>query len=152
MYFVDIEKLEARLTVFDQQIHLVEQHPQWETLIEHRALERIGMLMIESVLDVGNAIIDGFIMRDPGSYQDIVDILLDEKVIHSQLHQSLGKLIVFRKQLMQDYGDMDIEKLKEYLLEDHVNLAHFPKQVREFMLEKMPPYHAFRMKGTDDIL
>ncbi|GAA3319942.1 hypothetical protein GCM10020331_028930 [Ectobacillus funiculus] len=30
-------------------------------------------------LDVGNAIIDGFIMRDPGSYEDIIDILVDEK-------------------------------------------------------------------------
>lgn len=25
--------------------------------------------------------IDGFIMRDPGSYEDIIDILVDERVI-----------------------------------------------------------------------
>lgn len=25
--------------------------------------------------------IDGFIMRDPGSYDDIMDILVDEKVV-----------------------------------------------------------------------
>ena len=45
------------------------------------ALERMVQISIDSVLDVGNAMIDGFIMRDPGSYEDIIDILLDEKVI-----------------------------------------------------------------------
>ena len=33
------------------------------------------------MMDVGNLMIDGFIMRDPGSYEDIIDILIDEKVI-----------------------------------------------------------------------
>lgn len=36
------------------------------------------------MLDVGNAVIDGFIMRDPGSYEDIIDILQDEKVISEE--------------------------------------------------------------------
>ena len=35
---------------------------------------------MESMMDVGNLMIDGFIMRDPGSYEDIIDILVDEKL------------------------------------------------------------------------
>lgn len=48
---------------------------------EKLALERLVQLLIESIIDVGNMMIDGFIMRDPGSYEDIIDILEDEKVI-----------------------------------------------------------------------
>lgn len=57
------------------------EHSSWNTEIEKKALERIVHLLIENVLDVGNAMIDGFIMRDPGSYDDIIDILVDEKVV-----------------------------------------------------------------------
>ena len=39
------------------------------------------MYVIESIIDVGNTMIDGFIMRDPGGYEDIIDIMEDEKVI-----------------------------------------------------------------------
>ena len=46
-----------------------------------KALERIVHLLVECILDTGNDMIDGFIMRDPGSYDDIMDILVDEKVV-----------------------------------------------------------------------
>ena len=31
--------------------------------------ERIGQMLIESSVDIGNMIIDGFILRDPGNYK-----------------------------------------------------------------------------------
>ena len=33
--------------------------------------------------------IDGFIMRDPGSYEDIIDILMDERVISAEEGQAM---------------------------------------------------------------
>ena len=73
MYFVDREKIEATLVFFDEHVRLFTEHSSWNTEIEKKALERIVHLLIENVLDVGNAMIDGFIMRDPGSYDDIID-------------------------------------------------------------------------------
>ena len=49
-----------------------------------KALERIVHLLVECILDTGNDMIDGFIMRDPGSYDDIMDILVDEKVVPTE--------------------------------------------------------------------
>ena len=41
--------------------------------------------------------IDGFIMRDPGSYDDIIDIMEDEKVISSEMADPLKKVIGITK-------------------------------------------------------
>ena len=32
-------------------------------------------MLIESSVDIGNMIIDAFILRDPGNYKDVIDIL-----------------------------------------------------------------------------
>ena len=80
MYFVDRKKLEATLHYMDKLIHILElDRP--NSIKEKLCLERAVHVFIESTLDVGNMMIDGFIMRDPGSYHDIIDILLDEKVL-----------------------------------------------------------------------
>ncbi len=81
MYFVDRNNIEQTLRFFETQLALFDSTPAWQSEIEKRALERISHLMIECILDVGNDMIDGFIMRDPGSYDDIMDILTDEKVV-----------------------------------------------------------------------
>ncbi len=57
------------------------------------ALERIAHVIIESIIDVGNSMIDGFIMRDPGSYEDIIDIMEDEKVITAEMADPLKHVI-----------------------------------------------------------
>ena len=41
--------------------------------------------------------IDGFIMRDPGSYEDIIDIMEDERVITTEMAVPLKKVIELRK-------------------------------------------------------
>ena len=43
--------------------------------------------------------IDGFIMRDPGSYEDIIDILDDEKVITTEMSEGFKKIVSLRKNL-----------------------------------------------------
>ena len=67
--------------------------------------------MIDCVLDVGNAMIDGFIMRDPGSYEDIIDILMDERVISTEDGQGMKEIILLRKMLTQDYIQMNHDEL-----------------------------------------
>ena len=82
MYFVDRIKIEQMLRFLESQLARLEEKQDWnQNEFTQLALERMIQISIDSVLDVGNAMIDGFIMRDPGSYEDIIDILLDEKVI-----------------------------------------------------------------------
>lgn len=71
-------------------------------LIQERCLH----LAIEVVTDVGSYLIDGFIMRDAGSYEDIITIIHDEKVLgESGIYEKLIELVALRKPLVQDYFD-----------------------------------------------
>lgn len=73
-------------------------------LIQERCLH----LAIEVVTDVGSCLIDGFIMRDAGSYEDIISIIHEEKVLGgSEIYEKLIELVALRKPLVQDYFAWD---------------------------------------------
>ena len=98
MYFVDRIKIEQMLRFLETQLERLEEKKEWnQDEFAQLALERMVQISIDSVLDVGNAMIDGFIMRDPGSYEDIIDILLDEKVITNEIATNLKMYCHFAK-------------------------------------------------------
>ncbi|MFK9090022.1 DUF86 domain-containing protein [Bacillus salipaludis] len=144
MYFVDREKIEATLRYLEGQIKLFRDQADWSTPLEKTALERLGHMMIESVLDVGNAMIDGFIMRDPGSYEDIIDILIDEKVITAQTGESLKVLIQSRKVLVQDYIEIDHCQLQNQISKYLPELVNFSGNVRHYLTNELGPVSAFK--------
>ncbi|VEF47085.1 YutE [Bacillus freudenreichii] len=144
MYFVDREKIEKTLTYMEKQILLFEEKDEWATDIEKGALERIAQTIIESILDTGNAMIDGFIMRDPGSYEDIIDILTDEKVITNDMSESLKSVIKFRKMLVQQYIEVDHSQVKSILKEELASLKQFSPKVRDYLTNELGPVSAFK--------
>lgn len=144
MYFVDREKIDGILDFIEKQLSLLETMENWETPIEKAALERICHTIIEGVLDVGNAMIDGFIMRDPGSYEDIIDILLDERVISGELSACLKAIIPYRKQLVQEYTDVQHLEIHTAFAKQHPMLKKFAPMVREYLLNELGPVTAFR--------
>ncbi|WP_018750445.1 DUF86 domain-containing protein [Paenibacillus sanguinis] len=104
MYYVNREQIERRLEIIPELLQVLGQMSQRERpLIERYAQERALHLAVEIVTDVGSYLIDGFIMRDASSYEDIVDIMLDEKVIDRDMHAVLVKLVRLRKPLVQEY-------------------------------------------------
>ncbi len=144
MYFVDREDIEAKLIYLEDQIKLFRSQPSWESSIEKAALERICHMTIETIIDVGNSMIDGFIMRDPGSYEDIIDILLDEKVVNDSESNGLKKLIGLRKILVQDYLQINYEDLLAVYSEQEHHLTEFPKKVRTYIENELGPVSAFK--------
>ncbi|MCR2823128.1 DUF86 domain-containing protein [Lederbergia panacisoli] len=144
MYFVDREKIEATLVFMEKQIYLIKGNKSWESEIEKAALERGIHTIIEAILDTGNAMIDGFIMRDPGSYEDIVDILTDEKVVEEELSLVLKQFISFRKMLVQQYIEIDHDALINEALALITKLQLFPVCVRSYLTNELGPVSAFR--------
>lgn len=144
MYFVDRERIERILKFLENQIRLFEEQPKWETLIEKAALERLTHIMIESILDVGNAMIDGFIMRDPGSYEDIVDILEDEKVISRDMSVSFKEMIKVRKILVQEYTAIHHQELADLFAHHLDRVKEFASMVRQYLENELGPVSAFR--------
>ncbi|GAE30300.1 DUF86 domain-containing protein [Halalkalibacter hemicellulosilyticus] len=144
MYFVDRNQIEVALTYMETSIEHFETLTNIEeSFTDQLALERIAMVVIESIIDVGNSMIDGFIMRDPGSYEDIVDILEDEKVIDHKQANDLKKIVSKRKALVQQFQKIDHQSLKELMNEHKDALLSFPTQVRRYLVQELGPVSAF---------
>ncbi|WP_209125760.1 DUF86 domain-containing protein [Alkalihalobacillus sp. BA299] len=146
MYFVDREKIENTLKHIELLLNRYRGQSLWETDIEMLALERIGHNLIESMIDVGNAMIDGFIMRDPGSYEDIIDILEDEKVIKGEVAEKIRNVIRFRKPLVQAYVTVNHDQLISTLAENVTAIEAFPGAVRDYLESELGPVSAFLPK------
>lgn len=144
MYFVDREKIEKTLLFYEEMLGLVEVDAKWTSSIEMKALERISHLLIEAILDVGNSMIDGFIMRDPGSYEDIIEILEDEKVVSTAVANDLKEIIRFRKVIVQDYLEINHDELISNLHKNKDSLAIFPQAVRTYLENELGPVSAFK--------
>jgi uncharacterized protein YutE (UPF0331/DUF86 family) len=133
MYFVDRKNIEVQLNYMNH----VNQKISWlikvSTFEEALFLERGLHIIIEAIIDVGNQMIDGFIMRDPGSYEDIVEILKDEQVIPDQEAGELKQLISLRKILVQQYTNIKHEHLLEmfHLAQQAINV--FPERIRVYL-------------------
>ena len=144
MYFVDREKIERTLIYLEENIEIFNTQQQFKTELEKKALERIAVSIIEGILDVGNAMIDGFIMRDPGSYEDIIDILLDEKVVNKEQEEKLKQLIRMRKVLVQDYLQIEHNNVEATVRENKEAVHTFTQSVRSYLVNELGPVTAFK--------
>ena len=144
MYFVDRDKIEQTLIYMEKQINFLENQSSLKSEVQILAFERSAHVLIEAILDVGNAMIDGFIMRDPGSYEDIIDILDDESVITKDMIEPLKKIVGSRKQLVQQYVDVNHEEISAIFTKSLPVLNQFPLCVRNYLLNELGPVSAFR--------
>ncbi|KGX89633.1 hypothetical protein N781_07675 [Pontibacillus halophilus JSM 076056 = DSM 19796] len=142
MYFVNREAIEQTLTYLDGVLSQYEEgmaHTQHGKL----ALERLVHVSIESIIDVGNMMIDGFIMRDPGSYSDIIDILVDEKVLPEEEQTPYQTYIKLRKELVQSYTTIDHDQLLNELMNHSNMLNQFSTRIRSYLDNELGPVSAF---------
>jgi uncharacterized protein YutE (UPF0331/DUF86 family) len=144
MYFIDRKKLESLLVFMTEQFNLLDAQSSWTSTLEVRALERLLHLIIESFLDVGNQLIDGFIMRDPGSYEDIVAILIDESVLPKSSEEASFALVHFRKALVQEYLDVEASDIIAALQKYLEDWRQFPDRVRSYLETELGPVSAFK--------
>jgi uncharacterized protein YutE (UPF0331/DUF86 family) len=144
LYFVDRKKIEETLLYMEKQLETLSSIRSPDKEIEKAALERIVLTLIDSFLDAGNALIDGFIMRDPGSYNDIVDILADEKVITKKMAEDFKSVIPMRKTIMQEYLAIDHGQMHRMIRQAAPSFAAFPDRVRDYLKHGSGPVSAFK--------
>ncbi|MFC4023719.1 DUF86 domain-containing protein [Oceanobacillus longus] len=142
MYFVDRSKIEQTLLYMEEILNEMKKQS-FSSSMEKFSLERMVHVLIESTLDVGNMMIDGFIMRDPGSYEDIIDILIDEKVIPSEEEQAYKSFISLRKMLVNDYTDVDHVILLHTMTEYGEVLDQFSSNIRTYLTNELGVANAF---------
>ena len=101
------------------------------------ATERVLHSSMEAIIDVGNHIIDGFIMRDPGSYTDIIEILRDEQVLPEEIAQQFKDFIAYRKDLVTDYTNTTPEKVHHILVQYFSLLTTFEEYVQAYLKKEL---------------
>ncbi|MCE5171354.1 DUF86 domain-containing protein [Paenibacillus profundus] len=139
MYYVNTEQIDERLTFIPKVVQAVtEINNRWDgSLYASFAQERALHIAIEIVTDVGSLLIDGFLMRDASSYEDIVDILVQEQVVSSSHHDSLLRLVRLRRALVQHYTEWERNDIHPVLLELPDMLPEFGESVLRFIAKEM---------------
>ncbi|CAG9612547.1 hypothetical protein CN326_09905 [Bacillus sp. AFS018417] len=143
MYFVDRKKIEQMLQCLEKVVAAFQTKQEYRGALDEYALERMAHLMIDCILDVGNAMIDGFIMRDPGSYEDIIDILMDEKVVTNEEGERLKEVVRLRKMIVQEYVNMNHTEVYD-TVQKHIDMIkQYPANIRRYLEQELGPVSAF---------
>ncbi|RNF39298.1 type VII toxin-antitoxin system HepT family RNase toxin [Planococcus salinus] len=143
MYFIDRSKITETTTYMKSLMEAYESQQEWAGITEQLALERLVHNIVESIIDVGNSMIDGFIMRDPGSYEDIIDILTDEQVIDAEMDKPLKEVIGLRKMLVREFTKVDHGKLITVIDRNKTALQKFGPKVEHYLEHELGPVSAF---------
>ncbi|MCS5348209.1 DUF86 domain-containing protein [Staphylococcus aureus] len=138
MYFVDKDKLTQKLTYLQK---LTDDYQKCKN--NQYAFERIAQMLIESSVDIGNMIIDAFILRDPGNYKDVIDILELESVITKETQQAINKTVDIRKQFTYDYTTLNIATIVPMFDEALPYYKQFISEVTTFLQQENVPVTAF---------
>ena len=101
------------------------------------AAERAVHIAMEAIVDVGNHLIDGFIMRDPGSYEDIIEILRDETVLPDTDAAILKEFVLYRKILVHDYTKNNPELLYKHMTAAFSTILNFESHVQAYIKKEM---------------
>ncbi|MET3683672.1 uncharacterized protein YutE (UPF0331/DUF86 family) [Alkalibacillus flavidus] len=145
MYFVDQESIDETLTYYNRLLETYER-TDFSTDDQLFGLERIVHMTIESIIDVGNMMIDGFIMRDPGSYDDIIDILIDEQVIPAETESTYKRVIGMRSTVIKDYTNINHDTLRTAMDDGIQTLKQFPSHIYRYLEREMGPITAFKKR------
>lgn len=127
MYFVDKDLLFKRLDYIENLSGTID-------TTNNLALERSCHMLIEATVDVGNMVIDAFILRDPGSYQDVMDILQQEKVISAADAEKFKDTFKWRNELTRNYQAIEHEAMR----------ADFEKNIDAFKNYKASIEHFYK--------
>ncbi|WP_099160005.1 DUF86 domain-containing protein [Virgibacillus ndiopensis] len=142
MYFVDRSKIEQTLLYMEGLLEELATGS-YESYTEKLSLERISHMLVESMMDVGNMMIDGFIMRDPGSFDDIIDILIDENVLPKEDESNYKRVLQLRKKVIKEYLEIDHSLLLQTILENKHVLDAFGDRIRSYLTNELGVANAF---------
>ena len=143
MYQVNREKISEILNFMNNTLEIIKplttltQEEFIQDQIIVLATERALHSSMEAILDVGNHIIDGFIMRDPGSYTDIIEILRDEKVLPEESAQQFKDFITFRKDLVNEYTTTVPEVVYDVFVRYFTLLTTFENHVQAYLHKEL---------------
>lgn len=143
MYFVDVGEIEKRLTYMDQLIAQFKNEPKDQTTTYRLASERYVDVVVEVILDVGHQVIDGFLMRDAGSYEDIITILLEEDVISERNAVVYKDFIRLRKKVRKSYTSIERAEIEQMIHDNQDAITSYTNDIRNYIKNHDGVAHIF---------
>ncbi len=137
IYVVDHERIERQLGYLAHCVKVLKEgETQLDKLAQDEVLQfaiaRALHLAVETIIDVGDALISGYLMRDPGGYEDIIDILEDEGVIPPEVTAQLKERVRLRERLVRHYEKIEVTELVA-ATKNYEDLVLFPTWVANFI-------------------
>lgn len=139
---VDSEKLTKyirELEVYLGQIQQLQKIGKEEFLRDWKVYDLVDrklQLILETFLSIGEMIISECGFKKPDAYRDIPKILVENKIIPTNLGEELIELAKFRNVLVHEYLYLDHERVYEHLQEDPLVIRKFLNHIKEFVREK----------------
>lgn len=135
MYYVNREQIAVRLETLPEIAAVLDTlAANWQgSMLEGLAQERALHLSIETVTDVGSYLIDGFILRDASSYEDIIEITAEADAFPADMLGTLTELVKLRKPLVQDYYSWPRSELHPLTRTLSVLLPAFKQEVENYL-------------------
>lgn len=113
------------------------QSPMERDVVQRLAAERLIQVLTEAITDVFAQIIDGLMLRDPGSYQDMVEIMTQEGAFPKEYGERLGELVAFRGRLVRDYLRITVADLAHTLRLAGQLVPSFAGYIRDFLGQEL---------------
>jgi uncharacterized protein YutE (UPF0331/DUF86 family) len=139
MYYVNVDQIHQRLQfipLIAEVCGRLQENGRLDST-GYFAQERALQLAIEVVTDVGSCMIDGFLMRDASSYEDIVEILRGENVLSAELARYLSDLVKLRKPLMQEYSSFPRDGLHSSMDALAGRMDQFNESITRYLQEEL---------------
>lgn len=139
MYYVNRSQIHERLDAIPAISEALQNMASaWTgSLLEGLAQERALHLAIEIVTDVGSCLIDGFILRDASSYEDIIEIVGEAGAFPPHIQGDLLELVKLRKPLVQQYTSWQREELHSLSARLPHILHEFGDAVRAYLVQEL---------------
>lgn len=95
------------------------------------ALERYLYLVVQSAIDLAEAVVAFKNFRKPTTTSESFRILNEEDVISTELAEKLVKMVGFRNVLAHDYEDIDYDIVYDVLHEKYKDIERLIEQVKK---------------------
>lgn len=112
---------------------LPEEEEYHKDLVKRRACEKTVELAIESLLDAAAILVSSERFGLPESEENLIDILVDKRVITRELGGKIKDMKGFRNILVHKYGKKDDKLVYTFLTQNLGDFAEFEKQVKKYL-------------------
>ena len=139
---VDREMVEGRFDTIDRNIRFLGEYKSVSSTLfsesykDSQAAKYSLLEIVEASIDIANHIIAVKAYRRAEKYSDMFRILREEGVLEEVLAQRLEDMARFRNMLVYRYGEVDDERVLEFIQHSLGDVVEYMRQIQRFVNEK----------------